>query len=446
MPVHRKPGKTVGVAAYGPPVAMFLLLSGCFGGVEIPSMLRFGGGSSPDVPAIGGALGPQQTANSPLIADLQARRSIVPPTGPYAEVADAVLATGSGAAAAELRVARLRAEARSKNWLPQIGPTVNLTSLGGLAASLLIEQAVFDNGRRKAEREFAAADVELAAVGLSTEINSRVYAGLSYYIEAERARARSAVAQNAADRLAEFEKVMGMRVDGGISDRSEQRVIAQRFAEMRATLEADHQDEATALTGLAVLAGRKMGFVRGLGTLPGEGAVVCAPLSVMQARGEGARAVAESRIQRAGLLPGLTASAGIGSDGVETGVRLGGGRLGFGVGADMRALAATADVMDRRTAEAAEIATGRSAALQRQIATLQSREIEGAEVLRQTTGNLEMFTEQYKVGRRTLLELVAQYDSHARLQHDLVSLKFDIAVLQLEMARDCGALVDGARL
>lgn len=445
MPMHPKCGKTIGVARHGMAVALFLLLSGCFGGVEVPSMLRFGGGSPPDAPAAGGALGPQQDVNSPLIADLQARRSIVPPTGSYAEVVDAVLAASSGAAAAELRVARLRAEARSKNWLPQIGPNINLTSLGGLVASLLIEQAVFDNGRRKAEREFAAADVELAAVGLSAEINSRVYAGLSHYIKAERARARSAVARNASDRLAEFEKVMGMRVEGGISDRSEQRVIAQRFAEMRATLEADHQDEATALAALAVLAGRPMHFVRGLDALwTNEKAYD--PLSVMQARGEAARAVAEARIQRAGLLPGLTASAGSGSDGVDTGLRLGGGRLGFGVGADMRALAATAEMMDRRTAEAAETANSHSVALQHQIATLQSSAVEGAEVLRQTTGNLEMFTEQYKVGRRTLLELVALYDSHARLEHDLVSLEFDIALLQLELARDIGGLVDGARL
>ena len=81
-----------------------------------------------------------------------------------------------------------------------------------------------------------------------------------------------------------------------------------------------------------------------------------------------------------------------------------------------------------------------------QITTLASRQAQGAEVLRQTEGNLALFTEQYKVGRRSLLELVGQYDSFARLERDQVSLRYDIAVLELEIARDRGLLVDGARL
>jgi adhesin transport system outer membrane protein len=67
-------------------------------------------------------------------------------------------------------------------------------------------------------------------------------------------------------------------------------------------------------------------------------------------------------------------------------------------------------------------------------------------VLRQTAGNLELFTEQYKVGRRSLLELVSQYDAYARLERDQASLRYDIALLQLEIARDRGLLVDGARM
>ena len=70
----------------------------------------------------------------------------------------------------------------------------------------------------------------------------------------------------------------------------------------------------------------------------------------------------------------------------------------------------------------------------------------GDAVLAQTSGNLELFVEQYKLGRRTLLELVGQYDSYARLERDQVSLGYSIAVLELEIARDRGLLVDGARM
>ena len=66
-----------------------------------------------------------------------------------------------------MRMARLQKEAVDKNWLPQIGPVVTLDSLGMIAAQIVAEQALLDNGRRKAERAVAAADVEVAAVSLA---------------------------------------------------------------------------------------------------------------------------------------------------------------------------------------------------------------------------------------------------------------------------------------
>ncbi len=443
MSVGGKDRAGTGRVCPGPALMALVLLTGCMGG-DMPSMLRAGDDAAPSTVA-GGALAPQTEVQSSLIADLQARRSVLPSGGAYAKVADAVVAASAGAAAVELRVARLKAEAQAKNWLPSIGPSVNLTSLSGLAASLLVETALFDNGRRKAEREFAAADVEVAAVGLSSSINQRVFEGLTYYINAQRAKAQAMISSNAAGRLQEFETIMDMRVQGGISDRSEQRVISQRYAEMQATLAADQQTEATAMAELAALAGGPLPGITGLDILPKSGNTE--PLSVLHARGEGTRAMAQSRLQRAGLMPGLSATANVGADGVNPGVRLTGvGLLNPGSGAVLQALAQTADVVDRQTAEASETANRRIVALERQIATLASRQAQGAEVLRQTEGNLQLFTQQYKVGRRTLLELVGQYDSFARLERDQISLRYDIAVLELEISRDRGLLVDGARM
>ena len=443
MPLGRKNRAGVGGVFPGPALVAIVLLTGCMGR-EMASMLRIGSDAAPTAVA-GGALAPQTEVQSSLIADLQGRRSVLPGGGAYARVADAVVAAGSGAAAAELRVARLKAEARAKNWLPSIGPSVNLTSLSGLAASLLAEQALFDNGRRKAEREFAAADVEVAAVGLSSAINQRVFEGLTYYVNAERARVQAAISVRAAGRLQEFETIMGKRVAGGISDRSEQRVISQRYAEMQATVAADREAEASAMAQLAALAGGSLPGATGLDILPNSAGTE--PLSVLRARGEGTRAIAQAKLERAGMMPGLSATADFGADGVNPGVRLtGAGLLNPGSGAALEALAQTSDVVDRQTAEASETANRRIVALERQIATLQSRQAQGAEVLRQTEGNLALFTEQYKVGRRTLLELVGQYDGFARLERDQASLRYDIAVLELEIARDCGLLVDGARM
>ena len=445
MPLGRKNGSGAGGISLCTVLGASMFLVGCVGGADVPSRSDAQPGQASAV-MVGGSLAPQGEAQSVLISDLLARRSVLPPSGPFAQVADAVLNNSSGAAAAELRVAQLRAEARAKNWLPQIGQSVNLTSLSGLAASLLVDTALFDQGRRKAEREFAVADVEVAAVGLSAAMNQRVFDGLAHYINAERARAQLAISGTAAARLAEFETTMGQRVDGGISDRSEQRVIAQAQAEMQATMAADQDAEAAAMAELQAMAGVPLAGVHGLDTV-GTPQTAPEPLSVLLVRGEGSRALAQSSLERSGMMPGLSASANVGSNSVVPGLRMtGAGLLNPGSRAALQALDATPDVVNRQTAEAAEAANRRRVALERQIATLSSRQAQGAEVVQQTKGNLALFTEQYQVGRRSLLELVGQYDAYARLERDQASLRYDIALLELELARDRGLLIDGARM
>lgn len=421
------------------------MLTACFGGT-LPGVtkMEFGAGNAPADPAAPTLLG-EGDVRSALIADLQSRRSILPPDGQFATVAQAVMQAGAGVAAAELRVAGLQAEAKSKNWLPRVGPAVNLTSLGALAASILVEQTLFDHGRRKAERAYAAADVEVAAVTLASEGNKRVYDGLKHYLASERARDQAEVAERAVARLAEYERIMLLRVEGGLSDRSEQRVLSQKLTEMQANLAADRQREATAIAELAAMTRRDMSQLRGIQALPPDSPSY-EPLTVIRARGEGVRAVAEADMAKADMLPGLTASTGIGKGGVDGGIGLSGGAFGFGSGAAREALNATGDLVGRRTAQAAEDANRRIVALQREILDVQSREAEGQEILRQTDGNLTMFTAQYKVGRRSLLELVQQYESFARIEREQVALKYIATDLRLQIALERGVLVDGARM
>jgi len=443
MPKDRTHGSGVGgkpparsLAALG---LATLVLAGCVGGGGdgITSRMSMQPGA---------ATAPTTEGGSVLISELQARRSVLPLGGSYARVADAVLEADAGAAAAELRIARLRSDARAKNWLPQLGPAVTLSSLNGLAAGLLLEQALFDHGKRKAERAYAAADVEVAAVSLSTDINQRVFEGLTHYVNAERARAQGAVAARATERLAGFADIMRQRVEGGLSDRSEMQVIAQKLSEMQATVAADHEAEISAMAELTAMTATPVDSLRGIDRLAVIGNTT-EPLALVKARSEGTRSVAESRIARAGLMPSLTANADLTSDGIDPGLRLGGaGLLGWGTKEELAALEATTDVVDRRTTEAGETAERRIVALERQIAQYQSQAAQGATVLAQTAGNLDLFIEQYKLGRRTLLELVGQYDSYARLERDQVSLGYSIAVLELEIARDRGLLVDGARM
>lgn len=422
-------------------LAALLVLTACMGGpgggVASKGTLRA------DQPAGTSAIAGQ---GNPAIAALQARRSVLPPGGPFARVAEAVLRADSGAAAAELRMARLRATAKDKNWLPRIGPSVTLSALNGLAAGLLLEQAILDHGRRKAERAYAATDVEVTAVSLALDINQRVYEGLVAHVQAERARAQAAISARAAARLAEFASIMAQRVEGGLSDRSEEQIITLKQSEMQATLAADRQAEAAATADLAAMADPSATAVRGIDALPLSGATA-EPLSVAKARSEGARAVAEAQVARADLLPGLSGGVNVGSDSIDPTIKLGGaGLLGLGTGDEVAALAETGEVMARRTADADETARRRLVSLEGQIAILRSREAQGAAVLASTEANLSLFTEQYKVGRRTLLELVGQYDSFARLEREQAAIRYEVALTELEIARDRGLLVDGARM
>ena len=109
-------------------------------------------------------------------------------------------------------------------------------------------------------------------------------------------------------------------------------------------------------------------------------------------------------------------------------------------------IAITPDLVARQTEEARRSALRTRTEAEGRIATLRTRQAQGAEVLRQTLANLDLYAEQYRLGRRSLTDLTAQTAAAARLERDLAALAYDIARLELEIARDAGLLLDGARL
>jgi adhesin transport system outer membrane protein len=438
-----------GAGAVAPRLALMAacLLAGCMGGEGLPFASR--SAQSPGDPAAthpAPHLDKSGAVHSGLIAELTARDSILPDGSPFARVAESVLRAESGAARAELRVSRLTAKAKSKNWLPSIGPDVSLTSLGSLAASLVLDQAILDNGRRKAERDFAAADVEIAAVTLAVDLNQRVHDGLKHYIEGQRATELAGLTETALVRMRDFHRIVSIRVDGGLSDKSEFRIVAQKLAEMEALLTQEQEAADTAWAELAAMSDGGLDGVAGLAGLPPDGG---APesLNVLMARAEASRTEAEVRMARAGLMPGLGASTSVDKTGdVDAGLSLDGEGLGFGRKDSLRALEESADVSQRRIAEAEETSERRIVALEREIATLTAQEAQEAIVLAQMSSNLDLFTEQYRAGRRSLLELVGQFESLVARKRDHASLKYAIALARIEIAQERGVLVDGAAM
>lgn len=433
------------IGPIGAVLTVAVLLSGCVGGLQPPAMLAFSPGTPPAGLHARQRLSPEGSTASPLVADLAARRSVLPPEGVFARLATATHAAAPQVEAAELGLARLRAEAASRNAWPTITPSLSLDGIAGLAARLVVDQPLFDHGRRDAQRDRAAAELDLAAVTLSARQNQRAFDALSRYLDAERARAQAEVAQQAATRLAEFHRIVTARIAGGLSDRTEEQIIAQTIAEMQATLAADNQTRRQALADLAVQTGSNIAeTLSGLDPLPLM--PQAEPLSVLRQQADGARALAEARIARANALPGLSATATATEDAVTPGLALGGVTLGLGSPATLAAAAATPDLVARQTEEARRAAVRSRQEAEGRIATLRTRQAQGAEVLRQTLANLDLYAEQYRLGRRSLTDLTAQTAAAARLERDQAALAFDIARTELELARDAGLLLDGARL
>lgn len=415
-------------------------LAGCMEGTPFPT------GRSPFNPSAGGIVPGTTAQTSQIIAGLGHRVSALPPAGSYAQVANAVLRDAKGSAKAELRVARLTAQAKSKNWLPQVGPSLSLSSLGDLAARILVEQVLWDNGAKRAERDHAAADVEVAAVSLSTEMNDTVAEALKAYVTALKAREQGAVAERSAAKIGDYNHIMRQRVEGGLSDGSEARVLAQKLAEAQATAQADRDVATAALAQLQAMTSAPVADLSGLDDLALPEPLP-ETLAVTRAKAEAGRSEAEARMARAGHLPNLTAQASSGKGRPDLGLALGVEQmLGFGTADTLAAIEATQEAATARIDKARHDEVQQLASLRAKIAALESKAARDGAVVAQAESSLELFTEQYRLGRRSLMDLVSQYESYAQMAHAQAGLKYDIALIKLEIARQHGILVDGSSI
>ncbi|PTV93751.1 adhesin transport system outer membrane protein [Rhodobacter aestuarii] len=418
-------------------------LSGCMEGTPFPT------GRSAFSPSSMGLMPGQPGTTkqtSAIIADLAGRDSALASAGPYAQISQAVLTDAKGTAKAELRVARLTAQAKSKNWLPQVGPSLSLNSLGDLAARILVEQVLWDNGAKRAERDYAAADVEVAAVSLSTEMNDTVATGLKAYITALKAREQAAVAERSAAKLGDYNHIMRQRVEGGLSDGSQARVLRQKLIEMQATAQADRDSAQAAMAQLQSMTGQPLEGLTGLSDIDLP-EILPDALAVTKAQAEAGRTEAEAKMARAGHLPDVSAQASVGQGKPSVGLAVGVEQmLGFGTLDTLAAVDASKEAAFARIAKAKQDDVQQVATLRARMSALQAKAARDAQVVEQTEAGLEMFTEQYRMGRRTLMELVSMYETYAQMAHAQAGLKYDIALIKLEIARQHGILIDGSSI
>ena len=426
-------------------IAILALLPGCMKPMGEGTVSRFlGAEPTATAPKVSGAAKAvvKPSDASPIIYALQTRPSLVRPGTPYARVAEAVIASDARVAEAELRVAKLRAEAAQKNWLPKIGPRISLNSLGDFVAELVINQVLFDNGRKVAERDLAKANVEVAAVTLVEDGNQRVFDALSLYLLAEESRAMSRHLDRSLSDMAHFEWVMQERVNGGVSDMSDLNVLQQKLASKRARLGEMREAAGTAMAELNAMSSRKLDELSGIGGLgtaeSGEA------LGVIRARAEQERAMAEARIARASHLPGLAASATSGG-GASLEVTTD-SLFGLGTMAEFKAIEATKETAERRVTEAREVAARRIEAQSRQLEAYRRQATEAVGLTAKAKQNLDLFQRQFEGGQRQVMDVVGVYETYAHAVETEVELKFKAARAALELARLRGGLAEGARI
>lgn len=385
----------------------------------------------------------QTVESSEIIDDLLSRRSLLKSGSAFDQIATGVLDANSRTAEAELRSAKLRAEAASKNWLPTLGPSLSLSSLGSVVASLVIDQVLFDNGKKKAEREFAKADVEIAAVNLAADSNDRVFTGLDLYLTSLEAREKAELSNAAMSRMNKFVWVMEQRVKGGVSDRSDLEVLRQKAAELESSIQADAEDANIALAELNAMSAVTLGGVKGISTISAPSGLMT-PLSVLKAEAEMQRDIAQATMARAGYLPGVSAGATVTSGGSDVGLNVGAENgLGFGTGANLEALEAEKEAAGRRVAQAREDANRELSALEQKLVSAKRQRAQSVQLLEQAKSNLALFEEQVQSGQRALTEAVGVFETKVRTEREALSHKYRVASIELEIAKTMGSLVDG---
>lgn len=429
-----------GLACFG----MAILLSGCMQGMtgdgpisERLSSARLGLGSDETHTT---------TSQEPsaIIQTLQSRTSAIQTGTAYAAIAKSTLASDARVAEAELRAARLRSAATDKNWMPSIGPAISLTSLGDMVANLVVEAVIFDNGKKKAERAMARAEVEVAAVSLVSDGNERVYQALDLYITALEGGESQRLNREALLDMRRFRWIMNERVKGGVSDMSDLTILAQKIAEIESSMKDAQDKRDTALAELAAITDQNFSDLNGIGSLDMSVDQI-EPLSVVDAKVQSKRDQAAADMQRAGNLPSIVASASGGSNDIVGGIRTE-GLFDFGRKERNQALDAEEEALARRVQEAEEASLRKIRSYETKLTAARRAYQEAVRLSKQAKSNLDLFQSQYEAGQRQVMDVVGVYETFARQQHTMNTQRFLAAKYEVLIAREYGVLVSGTQL
>lgn len=389
---------------------------------------------------------PEDAPQSEVITTLMRRHSLLAPHTSYSAVANAALSGQARASQAALTSAKLRAQAKSKNWLPTLNPSVRLTDLGDMVAGLLIDQVLFDNGRRKAERAFAAADVEVAAVTLSEDMNDRVETALGLYVAGLRGDEKAAYAYRAIQTMADFERVVVGRVNGGVSDRSDINVVQSKISGMESTMATANDAAETSRAELRAMTGLDFDAAPGRLelALPPDGSQY---LSVLRAEAEAERATQQAIMERAGYLPQVSVGGEVNTEGSGVGALVNLAEpLGLGTPAAIQAIEASKEAAQLQVGEAEETARRDYARQIQRLKSFRRQEHEALQLSRASRETYRLFRAQFEAGQRPVMDVIPIYEELVKREQAYIDAKYEVVLIQLSLAASLGLLADGDKI
>ena len=395
----------------------------------------------------------QLSAQSELISELALRKSVYPVGSRNAQIAHAVMNNATRVASADLWAAELRVMAATKNWLPGITPSLSLDGLGAMVAQIAVEQVLFDNGRRKALREVAWSELEVAAVDVSIDANNRVHDALSLLVEAAYHAKEAAVAGNAVLRMSALAEVVALRSDSGYGDPGDGSSIMLRLAEMRDRQASSSRRQERALNELERLAGGHPEALPGADETIELGLVTegLTSLSVLRAAAERDRKDAEARASRAAMLPRIGLSGTMQrSDGEtrsEVALLAGAeGVIGLGTRSAIAAQNARIAVAEQTLLQAKEDASRSMRRASADLLEMEASFDRMDSLIAMAHGTSSLYLAQFREGRRSIVEVVGSFDTLWSLQSRKSQLWAEAERARLALGRDLGVLIDGREL
>jgi len=167
-------------------------------------------------------------------------------------------------------------------------------------------------------------------------------------------------------------------------------------------------------------------------------------LTVLKASAEATRSVAQTKVERAGLLPQISASGSATSEGSGAGLTLDlATPLGLGTPALLKAIESARETAERQVAEAEEDARRNYSRQTQRLASYRRQEGEAAALARTSRETYQLFQSQFDAGQRSVLDVVSIYEEWVQREQAHIDAKYEVVLIQLELARDLGILADG---